>query len=146
MDEENILRKAAEAVSHWPHADFHCGDLMLEDESILISPGAYIDLTGSVKIGAYSMIGEGTRIMTHDHYHEGRKPLLLLQLEKGIKWQDKIIGRDVWLHGCIVLYQVTEIPDGVVVGAGAVLTKNPESYGIYAGNPAQKIGERKESM
>jgi acetyltransferase-like isoleucine patch superfamily enzyme len=125
-----------------PHADIHCGNLVIEGKEISISPGAYFDLTGSIAIGSYCMIGEGTRILTHDHYHEGRRPLLLVQKERGVKWQDKKIGKDVWLHGCTVLYQVTEIPDGVVVGVGAVLTKNPEAYGIYAGNPARKIGER----
>jgi len=136
------LRKIAEIVARWPHGDLHQGNLILKDETIFISPGAYIDLTGTVTIGSYSMIGEGTKILTHDHYHEGRRPLLLVQSERGVKWQDKKIGKDVWLHGCIILYQVTEIPDGVVVGVGAVLTKNPEAYGIYAGNPARKIGVR----
>ena len=88
-------------------------------------------------------IGEGTQILTHDHYHEGRDlPLLMLQEARGIQRRDKTIGRDVWLHGCRVLCQVTEIPDGVVVGAGAVLTKNPGPYEIWAGNPARKVGER----
>jgi hypothetical protein len=136
------LGAIGQAISHWPHADLHQGNLVLADESISLSPGAYIDLTGSVEISSYAMIGEGTRILTHDHYHDGRTPLLLLQQAKGVKWMDKRIGTDVWLHGCTVLMQVTEIPDGVIVGAGSVLTHNPEPYGIYAGNPARKIGER----
>jgi len=50
----------------------------------------------------------------------------------------------VWIHdGAMVLYQVTEIPDGVVVAAGAVLTKNPGPYEIWAGVPAKKIAERR---
>ena len=142
VDADRQIRSIAQTISHWPHADLHQGNLMLADESISLSPGTYIDLTGSVEIGSYSMIGEGTRILTHDHYHDSKAPLLLLQQAKGVKWQDKKIGRDVWLHGCIVLYQVADIPDGVVVGAGSVLTKDPEPYGIYAGNPARKIGER----
>ena len=126
-----------------PHPDIHIGDLILRGGNSLISRGARIDLTGVIEIGDWCMIGEGTRILTHDHYHEGRdKPLLLLQEEKGVKWQNKKIGNDVWLHGCTILYQVTEIPDGVVVGVGSVLTKNPEPYEIWAGNPAIKIGER----
>ena len=137
-------QQVGNTVCYWPHDEIHHGILEVENETVMISLGARIDLTGNVEIGALSMIGDGTQIFTHDHYHEGRRPLLLLQQEKGVKWQDKKIGRDVWLHGCIVLYQVTEIPDGVVVGAGAVLTKNPEAYGIYAGNPATKIGERKD--
>jgi len=128
-------------VLYAPHHDIHVGELYVASNSV-ISTGARIDLTGSVTIGEWCMIGEGTRILTHDHYHEGRQPLLLLQKEKGIKWQDKKIGNDVWLHGCTVLYQVTEIPDGVVVGVGAVLTKNPGPYEIWCGNPAIQVGER----
>ena len=138
-DEET--KKLLAQVCYLPHPEIRAGHITIEDESF-ISPGCRIDVTGDVIIGEYCMIGEGTHILTHDHYHEGREPLLKLQERKGVKWQNKKIGKDVWLHGCIVLNQVTEIPDGVVVGAGAVLTKNPESYGIYGGNPAVKIGER----
>jgi len=30
----------------------------------------------------------------------------------------------------------------VVLGGGSVLTRNPDPYEIWAGNPARKIGER----
>ncbi len=112
--------------------------------SVPSSPGNIVlDLTGDITINGYTMIGDGTKIFTHDHFHDGRKePLLVKQARKGVKWQSKTIGSDVWLHGCTILYQVTEIPDGVVVGAGSVLTKNPGPYEIWAGNPAKKIGER----
>jgi acetyltransferase-like isoleucine patch superfamily enzyme len=129
------------AVCYAPHHDIHSGEITI-DKGALLSPLCRIDLTGSVFIGEMSMIGEGTQILTHDHYHEGREPLLLLQQRKGVKWQDKKIGKDVWLHGCIVLYQVTNIPDGVVVGAGSVLTKNPGPYEIWAGNPSIPIDVR----
>ncbi len=127
-----------------PHPDIHTGDLIFSGDNTLISRGARIDLTGTIRIGDWCMIGEGARILTHDHYHEGRdKPLLLLQQEKGVKWQGKVIQDDVWLHECIILYQVTLIPTGTVMGAGTILTKNPEApYGIYAGNPGVRIGER----
>jgi len=137
-DEVNLI----DVVCYTPHAEARAGSFSCEGNCV-ISPFCRIDCTGDVEIGEYCMIGEGTKILTHDHFHEGRKPLLLVQREMGVKWMSKKIGRDVWLHGCTVLMQVTEIPDGTVVGAGAVLTKNPEKpYGIYAGNPAQRVGER----
>ena len=43
------------------------------------------------------------------------------------------------------LYQATHIPDGVVLGAGSVLTKNPGPYEIWAGIPARKIDTRTEA-
>ncbi|MDH3330653.1 MAG: hypothetical protein OEM01_15605, partial [Desulfobulbaceae bacterium] len=39
---------------------------------------------------------------------------------------------------------VTEIPDGAVIGAGAVLTKNPGPYEIWAGVPARKLADRRD--
>lgn len=148
----SALSQIVKRVCYFPHPEIRKGTLHIEQEAfesrdrecnVLISLGARLDLTGDIAIGPWTMIGEGTVILTHDHFHEGRKtPLLRLQEEKGIKWGSKNIGKDVWLHGCTVLYQVTEIPEGVVVGAGAVLTKNPKPYEIWAGNPARKVGKR----
>lgn len=140
--QDAINQSVLKRVCYAPHHETRIGQISVLGKCY-ISPHCRIDCTGDVDIGEWSMIGEGTQIFTHDHYHEGREPLLLVQEKKGVKWANKKIGRDVWLHGCIVLMQVTEIPNGVVVGAGAVLTKNPEvEYGIYAGNPARLIGER----
>jgi len=88
------------------------------------------------------MIGSGAEIWTHDHYYNGREPLLKQLEEKGIIVTDIKIGCDVWLNSCYILPQVTEIPDGVVIGMGSVLTKNPGPYEIWAGNPARKIRDR----
>jgi carbonic anhydrase/acetyltransferase-like protein (isoleucine patch superfamily) len=148
----SVLMEVIKRVCYFPHPETRKGSLHLNREAfdspdrecnVLISPGARLDLTGDLTIGPWAMIGEGTVLLTHDHFHEGRQmPLLRLQEERGIKWRNKVIGKDVWLHGCTVLFQVGEIPDGVVVGAGAVLTRTPKPYEIWAGNPARKVGER----
>jgi len=146
------LEKAlARAVRH-PHKHVHRGGLILAPEifqtpgletNIAVSAFCILDCTGSIRLGPWCNIGHRTRIYTHDTIHLGRRPLARVELEHGVLWQDKFIGTDVWIHdGAIVLYQVTEIPDGVVVGAGAVLTRNPGPYEIWAGNPARKIGRR----
>ncbi len=91
------------------------------------------------------MIGARARIYTHDHCHQGRVPLLAVQEKHGIFWQDKYLGKDVWIHeNAIVLYQASILPDGFILGAGSILTKNPGAYEIWGGVPAQKIGDRKE--
>ena len=140
MTREELLGK----ICYMPHPEVHSGEVMFildKDATTSIDPTAHLDLTGSLTFGPYCMIGAGVTIFTHDHVHEGREPLLL---NNNIKWQNKVIGRDVWFHDhCIVLYQVNCIPEGVIIGAGAVLTKNSEvPYGIYAGNPAILIGNR----
>lgn len=138
-----VNKEILQRVVYAPHSDVHVGKLTLKGQEIYIHPKSRIDLTGSIEIGNFCMIGENTQVFSHDHYHEGREPLLLLQKEKGIQWQDKVIEDDVWIHGAIILYQVTRIPKGTVIGAGAVLTHNPNvEYGIWAGNPATLIGMR----
>lgn len=148
------LQEALDQAVRHPHKHVHGGELVLAPEiytspdretNILISRFALIDCTGSIRIGPWCNIAARSRIYTHDHIHLGKKPLLATEEEHGVLWQDKYIGSDVWIaDGALVLYQVTHIPDGVIVGAGSVLTKNPGPYEIWAGNPARKIGERQD--
>ena len=149
---EQELAQALEKAARYPHRQVHAGRISLDPEvytspgretNLCLSPFSIIDCTGSIRIGPWCMFGARSRIYTHDHIHLGRRPLLELQEKYGVMWQDKIIGSDVWIHdGAMVLYQVTGIPDGFVLGAGSVLTRNPGAYEIWAGVPARKIGER----
>lgn len=148
------LKAALKKARRRPHGNVHRGKLYISPEAlttagaetnICISPFSILDCTGNIHLGPWCMIGARTRVYTHDHIHQGRRPLLDQQEKLGVIWQDKYIGRDVWIHeNVIVLYQVTEIPDGAVIGAGAVLTKNPGSYEIWAGVPAVKIADRRD--
>ena len=53
-------------------------------------------------------------------------------------WGRTKIGNNVSIGSNATLLPVT-IADNVVIGAGAVVTKNIETPGVYAGNPAKKI-------
>lgn len=53
------------------------------------------------------------------------------------KWEKTIIGNNVSIGSNVTILPV-EICDNVVIGAGAVVTKNISEPGIYAGNPAKK--------
>lgn len=148
------LRAALKKARRRPHGNVHRGKLYIDpkafdspgcDTNICISSFSILDCTGSIHLGPWCMIGARARIYTHDHIHQGYRPLLDQQEHLGVIWQDKYIGRDVWIHeNVLVLYQVTKIPDGVVVGAGAVLTQNPGPYEIWAGVPARKIADRRD--
>lgn len=137
-----------------PHSNVHKGKLILSPEvfntagsetNVIISRFSILDNTGSIHIGPYCMIGARARIYTHDHCHQGREPLLAVQEKHGVIWQDKYLGKDVWIHeNAIVLYQASILPDGFVLGAGSVLTKNPGAYEIWAGVPARKIADRRD--
>ncbi len=54
------------------------------------------------------------------------------------KWKSTIIGNKVSIGSNATILPVT-ICDEVVIGAGAVVTKNITEPGIYAGNPAKKL-------
>lgn len=114
--------------------------LNLLQKELSVSPGSLLDCTGDLTLGRYVMIGRGSQILTHDHDHRGREPLLI---ENKIVWKSKIIGDDVWIHGATILMQCEYIARGVVIGAGSVVTKPiTEEYSIWAGNPARKVGVR----
>lgn len=152
MSKAQLKAAIAKAV-RYPHKKVHKGELVISPEAyqapgrktnLVISPFSILDCTGSIHLGPWCNIGPRTRIYTHDTIHMGTRPLLELEETYGVLWQDKLIGTDVWIHdGSIVLYQATRLPDGFVLGAGSVLTKNPGPYEIWAGNPAKKIGVRK---
>ncbi|MFC1896794.1 acyltransferase [Thermodesulfobacteriota bacterium] len=160
MDFERTTMTRAElqeSLSHavrYPHGNTHKGRLLIspqayespgKETNVLISRFAILDCTGSVHVGPWCNIGARTRIYTHDHVHAGKRPLLEVEEEYGVLWQDKYIGADVWIHdGSFVLYQVTHVPDGFVLGAGSVLTENPRPYEIWAGAPARKVDERQD--
>lgn len=57
-----------------------------------------------------------------------------------------IIGNRVWLSNRVIILPNLTIGEGAVVAAGAVITKNCDSYGVYAGVPAKKIKDRNKSL
>ena len=82
-----------------------------------------------VTIGTDCFIGHGVMFI-NDKFSEG-KP------SKGNKekWKETIIGNNVFIGSNATILPVN-ICDGVVIGAGAVVTKDIKESGRYAGNPA----------
>ena len=54
------------------------------------------------------------------------------------KWKSTHIGNGVSIGSNATILPV-KICDGVVIGAGAVVTKDIDERGVYIGNPAKKI-------
>ena len=87
-----------------------------------------------VSIGDECFIGHGVMFI-NDLFSEGRPA-------NGNKdfWRNTKIGNNVSIGSNATILPV-EICDHVVIGAGAVVTKNITESGVYAGNPAKKIKE-----
>jgi acetyltransferase-like isoleucine patch superfamily enzyme len=56
------------------------------------------------------------------------------------------IGDRCWVSSNTIILPGVSMGEGSVLAAGAVLTKDTEPYGIYAGVPAKKIGERNRNL
>ncbi|NBP17804.1 MAG: antibiotic acetyltransferase [Actinobacteria bacterium] len=50
-----------------------------------------------------------------------------------------ILGSDVWVSANATILSGLRLAHGTVIGAGSVLTRDTEPYGIYVGNPARLI-------
>jgi len=87
-----------------------------------------------VSIGDDCFIGHGV-MFTNDKFSSGSPAG-----GDRSKWQATIIGNHVSIGSNATLLPV-RICDHVVIGAGAVVTKDITESGIYAGNPAKRIGD-----
>lgn len=124
---------------------FHHGRIgtFTVNHPVYIHPSVYIDNTEDVYIEEGCSISRNVEIYTHDHYHDE------VTIEEDVK-TNRIkassihIGKDVYVGAkTIILEGCSLIGNGVVIGAGSVVTKNIPPYEVWAGNPAKKIKDRK---
>ena len=85
-----------------------------------------------VDIGAHCFIGHGVMFINDLFQHGGPAG------GDQTKWKSTHIGSNVSIGSNATILPVS-ICDGVVIGAGSVVTKDIIEKGIYAGNPAKKI-------
>lgn len=91
------------------------------------------DLRDDVMIGQYSIVQGGP----HTHGFD-RTDVPMLSQPGHLRTVS--VGPDVWIGaGARIL---TDVPEGTVVGAGAVVTRTCEPFTIVAGVPARKIRSR----
>ena len=119
-------------------------------ESVFVGP--FVEIQKNVKIGAR------TKVQSHAFICElvtigadcfiGHGVMFVNDLFSGgkpaggdvTKWKATKIGNQVSIGSNATILPVS-ICDHAVIGAGAVVTKDINQPGIYAGNPAKKIRE-----
>ena len=108
-------------------------------QNVHFGVGSYIDYSGGIEIGSNVSISQNAMIFTHNHGVDGKKNWYL----NPISFSPLSIGSNSWIGaGAVILPSVTNIAEGTILGAGAVLTKNTEPFGIYGGNPARLLRQR----
>jgi maltose O-acetyltransferase len=97
----------------------------------------------AVTIGAHVLFGPGVQLYTATH------PLEAAARRVGESANPITIGDDVWLGGRVIVVSSRRegitIGDGVVVGAGSVVTKSIPPYSLAVGSPARVVRKLKET-
>lgn len=99
-------------------------------------------IPGDTIIGNNVMMGPDCIIYASNHkFSDINRPMI----QQGhTPAQQTIIGDDVWIGGRVIILPGKSIGNGVIIAAGSVVTKDLEDYGIYGGNPAKLIKNRRE--
>ena len=117
------------------------GEKLIIGQNVGIAANAFIAMRGKVEIGNDTIFGPGVSIHAENHnFKDLDKPIRLQgATRKGIK-----IGKNCWIGSKVIILDGVNIGDNVIIGAGAVVTKDIPDYAIAAGVPAKIIKMRKE--
>lgn len=96
-------------------------------------------------IGRYCSIARTAKVINHNHRIDFKSshafffnPKLKCCKNDLFEYTPLIIGNDVWIgEYAVILANVSEIGDGAVIGAGAIVSKNVPPYAVVVGNPAR---------
>jgi len=108
-----------------------------------IQPHTVIWGGGETIIGNRVSTGPGTVFLSATYSHAPGLKMVdgLADGQTAIIGGKLIVGDDVYIGARCTIMPVT-IGEGAVIGAGSLVTKDCEPWGIYVGNPARKVAER----
>lgn len=140
------IRNVAQGENVRIYAPVNLYDCELEDDVFI---GPFVEIQGHTRIGKgskiqshtficeYVTIGENCFIghgvmFANDMFREGKPN------PDRESWGRIVVGNDVSIGSGATILAVS-IADGVVIGAGSVVTKSITEKGVYAGNPAKLL-------
>jgi acetyltransferase-like isoleucine patch superfamily enzyme len=124
--------------------------------AILMTYGGSIELGDHVTVNAYCVlyghgglrIGNGVRIAAHTVIvpanHVFADPDRYI-FEQGETREGIVIEDDVWIGAGARIVDGVTIARGCVIGAGSVVTRSTQPFGVYVGVPARRVKERRHS-
>jgi len=108
----NLTLRADSSVG--PNVNIYNQGVISIDQNVIVSQGAYLCAS------------------THD-YNDPKHSLILAPIT---------IGKNSWVCAEAFVGPGVTVSEGTVVGARAVISKDTECWGIYAGNPARLLKKR----
>lgn len=97
-------------------------------------------LQGDVSIGNNVMMGPEVWVYTRNHKHSRTD---IPMRDQGFEEEKPVvIMNDVWIGSRVTILPGVKIGNGVIVGTGAVVTKDVPDYSVVAGNPAKVVKNR----
>lgn len=106
-----------------------------------IGEHCYLVGRGGLAIGDDLLMGAGSKIITSDHVATlTSKPIN----RQGISFKAITLGDDVWLGFDVKVFHGATIENGVIVGAGSIVTRDTHipAYSVFGGTPAKLIRNR----
>lgn len=99
---------------------------------------AVLDGRGGLVIGDCVNLSSEVMLWTNQHdYRQDDFPITAAPIT---------IEAYAWLGPRVIVLPGVTVARGCVIGAGAVVTRDTEPFGLYAGVPARRIGERPQNM
>lgn len=112
-------------------------------DNVSIHPMSYVDATGGLVIGSDVSIAHGVTILSTTHrFDDTGTPIK----DQGVECRQTLIEDDVWIGAKATILAGNRVSSGVVVGAGAVVTRDVPTLQVVAGVPAVTISSRKGQM
>ncbi len=124
------------------------------DKNVIMRPRVRIKFPWNLEIGNNCWIGEGVWIHNQDKVYIGNNTVISQEAfittgsHDHYKTMDLItkpvrIGSGVWITSRAMILLGVSIADNAIITPNSVVHRNIEKAGIYCGNPAVLIKERK---
>jgi len=118
------------------------GESIVIGSNTYIGPRSSIGAAGPVVVGQNCQFGAGLNIIAEAHNYVSAIEKIS---DQGVTRKGVNIGDDCWFGNNVIVLDGVSIGKGVVIGAGAVVTRDIEDFSVAVGVPAKVISRRNVS-
>ena len=116
-----------------------CGGSVSIGRYCSVNPFCLLYGQGGLTIGDYVRIAAHTVIIPGNHNY-ARRDIPIYQ--QGNTMLGVVIRDDVWIGAGVRVLDGVTVAEGCVIGAGSVVVKSTDPFGVYVGVPARRVKDR----